>query len=216
MVTAHCIIRKFEKPDEMGAYDRYELKLGNKAGNHCAALLKEWADCVLFANYKEIVTEVNGKNKVQGGRRVMYTTHAPTWDAKNRFGLKDELPFEYEQIAAFIPDTTETPQKPAGEPKKAKATTSTTRKKKSAEKPEKTANTEASKDGYGVGVNPELFNLCEENNIHLCDLEDFVTRNGILSRPTPAKDFPAGLVKDLIRQFDDVKDDIYKHCPVPF
>lgn len=217
VVTAHCIIRKFEKPDEMGAYDRYELKLGNKAGNHCAALLKEWADCVLFANYKEIVTEVNGKNKVQGGRRVMYTTHAPTWDAKNRFGLKDELPFEYEQIAAFIPNADETPQEPAGEPKKAKATTSATRKKKSAEKPPKEVNTEAPKDdSYGNGVNPELFKLCEENNIHLCDLEDFVTRNGILSRPTPAKDFPAGLVKDLIRQFDDVKDDIYKHCPVPF
>jgi hypothetical protein len=112
VVTAHCIIRKFERPDEMGAYDRYELKLGNKAGNQCAALLKEWADCVLFANYKEIVTEVNGKNKVQGGRRVMYTTHAPTWDAKNRFGLKEELPFEYEQIAQFIPDTAETPQEP--------------------------------------------------------------------------------------------------------
>ncbi len=28
----------------------------------------------------------------------MYTTHKPTWDAKNRLGLADELPFDYEQI----------------------------------------------------------------------------------------------------------------------
>lgn len=221
VVTAHCIIRKFERPDEMGAYDRYELKLGNKAGNQCAALLKEWADCVLFANYKEIVTEVNGKNKVQGGRRVMYTNHAPTWDAKNRFGLKEELPFEYEQISQYIPNqnTAETSQKPAGEAEKQKANKTITTKKKTAEKAAKNevvAKKATTAETYGEGVDPELFKLCEDNNIQLYELQDFVTRQGILSRPTPAKDFPAGLVKDLIRQFDDVKDDIYKHQIVPF
>ena len=50
VITAHAIIRKFEKPEEMGAFDRYELKAGNKAGNQIAAILKEWADMVLFAN----------------------------------------------------------------------------------------------------------------------------------------------------------------------
>lgn len=102
VVTAHSIIRKFERPDEAGAYDRYELKLGNKAGNRCAAAVKEWCDLLLFANYKEIVSEVGGKKKAYGGQRVMYTTHHPCWDAKNRFDLKDELPFEYQQIAACI------------------------------------------------------------------------------------------------------------------
>ena len=102
VVTAHSIIRKFERPDEAGAYDRYELKLGNKAGNRCAAAVKEWCDLLLFANYKEIVSEVSGKKKAYGGQRVMYTTHHPCWDAKNRFDLKDELPFEYQQIAACI------------------------------------------------------------------------------------------------------------------
>ena len=32
----------------------------------------------------------------------MYTSHHPCWDAKNRFGLADELPFEYAQIAQCI------------------------------------------------------------------------------------------------------------------
>ncbi len=30
VLTAHAQMRKFEQPDEMGAYDRWELKLGKK------------------------------------------------------------------------------------------------------------------------------------------------------------------------------------------
>jgi hypothetical protein len=99
--TAHAQMRKFEQPDELGAYDRWELKLEKKT----AALLKEWADMVLFANYRTYVVNVDnqgaqkGKNKAQGGKRVMYTTHHPCWDAKNRHGLADELAFEYSEIA---------------------------------------------------------------------------------------------------------------------
>jgi hypothetical protein len=81
VVTAHCIIRKFERPDEMGAYDRWEMKLSKQV----APLLKEWADLLLFLNYKTYIvrTETNS-NKASGGKRVMFTTHHPCWDAKNR------------------------------------------------------------------------------------------------------------------------------------
>jgi hypothetical protein len=101
VLTAHAKMRKFEQPDEMGTYDRWEMKLGKNT----APLLKEWADMVLFANYKTYVVNVDsqgaekGKNKAQGGKRVMYTAHHPCWDAKNRFGLKEELDFDYTQIA---------------------------------------------------------------------------------------------------------------------
>ena len=67
---------------------------------------------MLFANYKTYVINVDnqgaakGKNKAQGGARVMYTSHHPCWDAKNRHGLAPELPFEYSQIAAHIPAKT--------------------------------------------------------------------------------------------------------------
>lgn len=104
VIVAHAQMRKFEQPDELGAYDRWELKLEKKT----AALVKEWADMVLFANYKTYVVNVDnqgavkGKNKAQGGKRVMYTTHHPCWDAKNRQGLADELPFEFEEIAACV------------------------------------------------------------------------------------------------------------------
>ena len=45
------------------------------------------------------MTTDNGKKKAQGGERVMYTNHRPAWDAKNRHGLPDELPFHYAGIA---------------------------------------------------------------------------------------------------------------------
>ncbi len=100
--TAHSQMRKFEQPDETGAYDRWEMKLEKKT----APMLKEWADLILFANYKTYVVKTENsekKGKAQGGKRVMYTTHHPCWDAKNRCDLVDELEFKYETIAHCIP-----------------------------------------------------------------------------------------------------------------
>lgn len=102
VLTAHAQIRKFEQPDEMGAYDRYELKLGKKTSARTSALVKEWADMVLFINYKtySVATDDKGKkHKGQGGIRTIFTTHHPAWDAKNRHGLPDELPLDYSHIA---------------------------------------------------------------------------------------------------------------------
>ncbi len=107
VLTAHAIIRKFEQPNEMGAYDRYELKLGKKTTAQTAPITKEWADMVLFANYKTFSVAVDDKgkkHKAQGGQRVMYTTHHPCWDAKNRFGLPEELPLDYSTIAHIFDD----------------------------------------------------------------------------------------------------------------
>ncbi|MEG1814064.1 MAG: ATP-binding protein [Clostridia bacterium] len=111
VITAHAKMRKFEQPDEMGAYDRWEMKL-SKA---CAPLVKEWADILLFATYKTYVINVDkqgaekGKNKASGGARVMYTTHHPCWDAKNRFGLADEMSFDFAGIASLFQSTAPAP-----------------------------------------------------------------------------------------------------------
>lgn len=99
VVTAHAKMRKFEQPDEMGAYDRWELKLSKQS----APLLKEWADMVLFANYKTFTVRTEEKRvKAQGGERTMYTTHHPCWDAKNRHNLPQEVAFSYESIRQCI------------------------------------------------------------------------------------------------------------------
>lgn len=104
VLTAHTQMRKFEQPDELGAYDRWELKLSRQT----APLVKEWADMLLFANYKTMVINVDnqgaakGKNKARGGKRVLYTSHHPCWDAKNRCGMPEELPMEYDAIKPYI------------------------------------------------------------------------------------------------------------------
>ena len=102
VITAHAKMRKFEQPDEMGAYDRWEMKLSKQV----APLLKEWCDMLLFCNYKTYVvsTESNGAKKAQGGKRVIYTSHHPCWDAKNRQGLPEEMDLDYSLIAHLFTD----------------------------------------------------------------------------------------------------------------
>ena len=112
VLTAHSQMRKFEQPDEMGAYDRYELKLGKKTSSQTAPLVKEWADMLLFCNYKTYSVAVDDKgkkHKAQGGKRVMYTSHHPCWDAKNRYGLPDECEFDYSVLAPIIEGSTKQP-----------------------------------------------------------------------------------------------------------
>ena len=102
VLTAHAKITRFDDPSEMGAYDRYEMKLGNKTTAKTSALTKEWGDMVLFAKYKvlSVATDNQGKKfKGQGGARVIHTTHHPAWDAKNRFDLPDEIPMDFSAIA---------------------------------------------------------------------------------------------------------------------
>ena len=122
-VVAHAYIRKVERPDESGAYDRFELKLTRKV----APMAKEWADMVLFCDYKTYVEkDKNGKYKASGGARVIRTTHDPCWDAKNRFGLPEELPMALgalpPELEAVVPDMA--PAEATPEPGRAPATAS--------------------------------------------------------------------------------------------
>lgn len=143
VITAHAQLRKVELPEEMGAYDHWEMKTSKKV----APMIREWADVVLFLNYKTVIVNVDGKgqtkgkNKATGGRRVMYTTHTPFWDAKNRFGLPDEIPLDFNEIAHILPTAAampaptpvQAPEKPALAPKAAPKTTKQSQKLEDAE-----------------------------------------------------------------------------------
>lgn len=114
VVVAHAKLVKREQPDEVGRYDRWELKLDRDKNS---ALLKEWADLLLFADYKTtVVTDSNGHGKAQGGQRVMYTTHKPAWDAKNRLRLDDQLPFNYDAIKGPLEKVMGLTKQPPAEP----------------------------------------------------------------------------------------------------
>lgn len=111
-VTAHAMMRKFEQPNELSAYDRWELKLEKKT----APITKEWADIILFANYETytVKDQKTGSTMASGGNRVMYTTHHPAWDAKNRHGLDEKLDFKFSEIAHLFANGQQ--DKPAPKP----------------------------------------------------------------------------------------------------
>jgi hypothetical protein len=97
VLLGHCSIRKFEQPEAAGAYDRYELKLSKQV----APLAREWVDFLAFGNFFTRIAESDsGKKRGVGGKeRVLYTSHTAAWDAKNRHGLEEKLPFDYAAIA---------------------------------------------------------------------------------------------------------------------
>ena len=125
VITAHAAMRKFEQPDEPGAYDRWEMKLVSTKNCNVSAMLREWCDMVLFVNYKThtVAEDKDGKKKkaLGTGKRVMYTSHHSCWDAKNRYGLPDEIPFEYEAIAHIFAENVHLSAENAQKPQKVTA-----------------------------------------------------------------------------------------------
>lgn len=93
ILLAHSWIRPFKNP-EGEDYDRYELKVHQKS----SGLLKEWSDCVLFANYDTRI-ERDAKTKRARGvgstARFMYTERRPAYDAKNRYDLPEVMAFSW-------------------------------------------------------------------------------------------------------------------------
>lgn len=200
VLTAHSTIRKFERPDESGAFDRWEMKLGNKTSGQISALVKEWADMLLFANYKEMIIEdpTTGKKKAHGGQRVMYTTHHPAFDAKNRHGLKDELPFSFSEIAFCLPEILKEDKKEEPAPAEAPAEEQKpkkTRAKKQEPKPE---------DPYD-GIPKNLADLMRANNVTRDELQAVVGMRGYFPATTPIERYPLEFVDGcLVAAWDKV------------
>nr|DAS80777.1 MAG TPA: AAA domain protein [Caudoviricetes sp.] len=207
-VNAHAMIRKFDQPDEIGSYDRWELKLGKKT----APLLKEWCDLLLFANYKTMVINVDnqgaakGKNKAQGGKRVMYTAHTPAWDAKNRHGLPEELPFEYQQIAGlFSLDLSGSVPPKTSSISKSKEVTATEQKAPAAKaertaSPEQDAQTQAPELGKErpENIQPELWQLMEANAVSEKEIQFAVASKGYYPMQTRIQDYDPGFVAGVL------------------
>ena len=201
IITAHAAMRKFEQPDESGAYDRWELKLINAQKCSIANMLKEWADMVLFANYETfVIKNEDKKNKVSGGKRVMYTTHHPCWDAKNRFGLPEKLPFDFSHIAHCfnaVPPTSEVPTvtaqpvvtPPSPAPKKEENPTTT-----GSSSPETTQSSLFDNDGIPLA----LRQLMEQNNVTEKQIRKAVASRGYYPEATPIKNYQSDFVSGVL------------------
>jgi hypothetical protein len=99
LLIGHAQIKSFQDPELPTAYDRYQLKINDKA----AALVREAAD-VLFARFETELVKVGGsKPKARGeGNRIMYTEGRPGWDAKNRFNLPFCMPLDWKTLGDAI------------------------------------------------------------------------------------------------------------------
>ena len=203
IVTAHAAMRKFEQPDESGAYDRWELKLINAQKCSIANMLKEWADMVLFANYETYVIKGKNemeKNKVTGGKRVMHTTHHPCWDAKNRFGLPEKLPFDFSHIAHcfnVVPSAAAAPTAdlppavtpPPHTPKKEENPMTT-----GVSSPETTQSSLFDNDG----IPPALCQLMEQNKVTEAQIRKAVAGRGYYPEATPIKNYDLDFVSGVL------------------
>lgn len=222
VITAHATMRKFEQPDEMGAYDRWELKLSKKT----APLLKEWSDMLLFANYKTYVINVDdqgakdGKNKAQGGKRTMYTTHHVCWDAKNRHGLPDELPFDYSSIAHIFnkktlaavtnPDSakevsTVRPVDPEPAPKSPVTPPVVELPQDKSVAPVTAGKAEETPKETNPNIPKALLDLMNANNVHEWDIQMVVGYKGYYPEDTPIEKYDPDFINGcLIGAWDGV------------
>lgn len=183
-LLAHATIKKFEQPDEMGAYDIYTLKLSKQD----AALLKEWADMLLFARYDTYTVRDTATNKVkaQGSERVMQTEHGAAWDAKNRYGLKPKLPLNFAEIAHLFPTAKKEPVK---------------HKEKAKAKPDEVTNRDAI--GYD-GLPAEVVELMKANDLTPEELHNLCVHKGYVTADTPFKNYPENLKKNISEKWNSL------------
>lgn len=101
---AHTDIKRFDSP-EHEPYDRYVIKLHARA----SALLQEHSDVLLFANYRisTVKSDIGFNKKVTralgSGERLLFTAERPAFIAKNRYGLPDTLPMNWQAFHEAMP-----------------------------------------------------------------------------------------------------------------
>ena len=103
ILIAHTTIKRFDSP-EVEPYDRYQPKLQERS----SAVIREWADALLFANYKVMVKKDDvGFNKTTNrgfttGERLLFTSERPAYMAKNRYALPDSIPLSWDAFESSI------------------------------------------------------------------------------------------------------------------
>ena len=208
VVVAHAAVAKFEQPDAVGSYDRWVMKTSKQVD----PLLREWCDMLLFANYKTVVEKSgagpSAKNKASGARRVLYTTHNACWDGKNRFGLPDEVPFDYESIRAIVDGSTlpAAASRPAPAPKPA---------------PALAAQMDAARQSIAAALDalgwpPALRDLAAADGIDDEMLRHGVFQRGCLPEDMPVKDYPADFIENLVDKWPQWAAFIKENADIPF
>lgn len=102
-LIAHSQVRTLQNP--LGAdYDRYQIKLREKN----AELFQEWVDVLGYMRFQTFVkVEDKGgfggssSKAVGGSERILSVYPNAAWVAKNRYGIKDDIPMPAPEVGAL-------------------------------------------------------------------------------------------------------------------
>lgn len=99
VILCHAAITKHRNP-EGEDFQRWQPSLHSNS----LALLKGWADAVLFARFEEAVAskEAGGTYGVGGANHVLCTEHRAAFDAKNRYGLPFRMPLAWHEFERAV------------------------------------------------------------------------------------------------------------------
>ena len=222
-ILAHAKTKNFDSPLGDGSYTRYELKLGAKTTQRTASFLKEWADMILFCNYKVQVIENKDKKKHgYGGERCMYTPHSPAYDAKNRFGLDNEIPLDFKSIEHIFKmnqsqskneQPVEVNLKPISEEKIAIEPKPTELNVETVYQP-----TEYTEDELKqMSLLPKaLVDLMKADNVKPSEIMEFTVSKGIVTRNTPLQNYPDGYFDFLTTKWNEPLNYIKQQRELPY
>lgn len=203
LFISHARIKRYEPADDTG-HDRYTLTMAEKS----ADVLKKWSDLTLFVKYDTFTVEEDGKVKVKGGdKRVMYSKFHPCWDAKNRYGLPDKMPFEFDQIAGIFqrnpePETEpeQTPPKPAdtGTKTAAPEIQNPDPKPGTADPKPETADPKPKIDMEQIKLLQQIEKLAADSKVGLGELAEQIEKKGIVPHGTQIRFYNIPTLKRII------------------
>jgi hypothetical protein len=94
LVTAHYQVKTVKDPEAIQDYDSFQIK----CQEFVSSLWREWVDALLFMRFETHVKADEDATKARAfgtGERVMYTEHRPSYQAKNRFGLPQQMKVDW-------------------------------------------------------------------------------------------------------------------------
>ena len=175
---------------------------------------------LLFANYKTVVEKSGSgptaKNKATGARRVLYTTHNACWDGKNRFGLPDEVPFDYESIRAIVEGEGAAAAPAPAEQKKPQAVPPQPAPADTLAEQQQAARASIADQLAALGYPPRLAQLLPPAGIDDEMLRHGVFQRGCCPEDMPVKDYPPDLVNNIVEKWPQWSAFILANADIPF
>lgn len=99
ILVGHTQVKAHTDPASNQTWDKYIMRCSDKM----AAVIKDMADNVFFANHKVLTVADKGKTRAfSDGQRVMYTQPRAGYEAKNRLELPNEMPLSYDAFVEYV------------------------------------------------------------------------------------------------------------------